>query len=99
MAYGTPWSGKNDLSSNEGVPVGGIACLRRGQQNEIRPMPAAAAIPYFMSQTVVRLTAEQAAMKLDIMDKMIRQLPIWDLACLPDDEAAYMAHAAMTAPR
>ena len=97
IAYGTPWSGKHDLSSNEGVPLGGIACLRRGEINEIHPMDPAAAIPFLMSQTVYYLTQEQAMKKLDLMEKIIAQVPIWELYCLPDDEAAILSHAAMTA--
>ena len=97
IAYGTPWSGKHDLSSNEGVPLGGIACLRRGEKNEIFPMAPAAAVPFLMSQTVYHLTQEQTLKKLDLMDKIITQVPIWELRCLPDDESAIISHAAMTA--
>jgi len=96
IAYGTPWSGKHDLSSNEGVPLGGIACLRRGERNEIRPMPPAEAIPFLMSQTVYYLNQDQAMKKLDMMDKIITQVPIWELRCLPDDESAILSHNAMT---
>ena len=98
IAYGTPWSGKYDLSSYEGVPLGGIACLRRGEINEIRPMDPAAAIPFLMSQTVYYLNQEQAIKKLDLMEKIIAQVPIWELKCLPDDDSAILSHAAMTAP-
>lgn len=95
MAYGTPWSGKYDLSSNEGVPVGGIACLRRGEVNEIKPMPPAQAVPIFMSQSVHRLYQEQMEKKLALLDKLLREVPVWDLACRNDDEAAIMSHRAM----
>ena len=96
MAYGTPWSGKHDLSSNEGVPVGGIACLRRGSENTIAPMPAAKAIPFLLSQTVNRLYQEQVENKLALLDKLLREVPVWELYCRNDDDAAYVAHSAMT---
>lgn len=96
MAYGTPWSGKHDLSSNEGVPLGGIACLQRGQKNEIYPIEPVKALPYLMSQTVFHLRADNVEKKLGILNRLITQVPIWDLKCLPDDEAAYMAREAMT---
>ena len=97
IAYGTPWSGKHDLSTNEGVPLGGIACLRRGEKNTIRPMDPADAIPYFMSQSVFHLSQDQTLKKLELMDKIIRTVPIWELHCLPDDDAAILSHATMTA--
>ena len=96
MAYGTPWSGKHDLSSNEGVSLGGIACLRRGEVNEITPMSPAAALPLLMGQTVHRLYKEQVEKQLLLLDSLLRDIPIWDLACRNDDEAAYVSHAAMT---
>ena len=96
MAFGTPWSGKHARSSNEGVPVGGIACLRRGEKNEITPMPPAAAVRYFMSQTLHHLRADQIEKKLSLIDRLLQELPVWDLACLPDEAAAIMAKNAMT---
>ena len=96
IAYGTPWSGKHDLSSNEGVPVGGIACLKRGDKNEIKPMSPAAALPYLMSQSIYYLREESVEKKLQLMDLLIREVPIWELSCLPDDDAAYVAREAMT---
>lgn len=96
MAYGTPWSGKHDLSTNEGVPVGGIACLRRGEMNEISPMSAEEAVPLLMSQTVHRLYRDQVEAQLVLLDKILRDVPIWDLSCRNDDDAAFVSHAAMT---
>lgn len=96
MAYGTPWSGKYDLSTNEAVPLGGIACVMRGEKNEISPMSVTEAIPYLMSQSVYHLRQEQMEKKLSLMNQLLREVPIWKLSCLPDDDAAMVAHAAMT---
>lgn len=96
MAYGTPWSGKNDLSSNEGVPVGGVACLKRADANAIVAMESAAALPYLMSQTLYHLRETALEKKLQLLDLLIKEIPIWELSCLPDDSAAYLSHKAMT---
>lgn len=95
MAYGTPWSGKHDLSSNEGAPLGGIACLRRSEVNEISLMSPTAALPFLMSQTVHRLYQEQVEKQLFLLDRLLRDVPIWDLGCRNDDEAAKLARQAM----
>ena len=96
MAYGTPWSGKDNLSSNEGVPLGGITCLYRGQENTIVPMAATEAVPFLLGQTVIRLTQEQMIQKLDLLDRLLRQVPVWKLHCRDDDEAAFVSRKAMT---
>ena len=36
-AYGTPWSGKHDISTNVRVPVAGICFLHRAKENTIVP--------------------------------------------------------------
>ena len=95
MAYGTPWSGKHDLSSNEGVPVGGVAVLRRGEENTITRMPPAQALPWIMSQTTFRLGREDMDKQLALMDSFLRQVPIWQLSCRNEDAAAIVSHDAM----
>ena len=59
-------------------------------------MDPAAAVPFLMSQTVYHLNHEQIEKKLNLLDKIITQVPVWELFCRNDDEAAFVAHAAMT---
>lgn len=96
MAYGTPWSGKYDLSSNEGVPLGGITYLRRGEENTIRPMSAAEAVPRIMSQSPYHLTQEQMVKKLTLLDKLLAQVPVYELFCRNEDAAAYLSYRVLT---
>lgn len=97
MAYGTPWSGKHDLSDPKGVPLGGIAFLRRGQENAIRRLSAKEAIPKFMSQSLWRISQhEQMEKQLQLVDDILRRVPIWELICRNDDAAAEVARDAMT---
>ena len=97
MAYGTPWSGKHDLSDPRGVPLGGIAFLRRGQENTICRLSAKEALPRFMSQSLWRVKQhEQMEKQLILTDSILRQVPIWELTCRNDDAAAVVAREAMT---
>lgn len=96
-AYGTPWSGKHDLSTPLGVPLGGIAFLKRGEKNAIRPMLPAEAVPHVMNQSLWRLHEhEQMEKQLALVDQLVRQIPIWELTCRNDDEAANLSHSVMT---
>jgi len=97
MAYGTPWSGKHDLSMPAGAPVGGIAFVKRGEENRIRPMSPSEAVPLFMSQSLWRLYDQNSMdRQLALMDQLLCQVPIWELTCRNDDEAALVSHQAMT---
>ncbi len=96
FAYGTPWSGKHDLSSPEGVPLKGIAFVIRGERNSIRQMKPGEAVGYFMSQSLWRLESNASMEKqLVFMDDILRQIPVWELTCRNDDEAAFVARNAM----
>lgn len=96
MAYGTPWSGKHDLSDPRGAPIGGIAFLRRGEHTHIQRLSPAQALPHLMRQTVYRLTKKKMEQLLPLMDSLLRQVPVWMLVCRNDDDAARIAAAAMT---
>ena len=98
MAYGTPWSGKHDLSSPIGVALGGIAFVRRGEVNTICRLTPSQALARFMSQSLWRLSGREAMdRQLDLVDRLLRQIPVWELTCRNDDQAAHLAHRAMTA--
>lgn len=95
MAYGTPWSGKHDLSRPEKAPLGAIAFLRRGDENSILRLQPQEAIPYFISQTLRVITAEQMELQLQLLDQLLGDVPVYLLTCRNDDEAAWTARAAM----
>ena len=96
MAFGTPWSGKYDLSSPVGVPLAGIAFLERGEDNSIHPAEPGWAVPRIMNQSLWKLSAEQMERQLALVDRLVGQIPVWKLTCRNDDGAAYVAHCAMT---
>ncbi|MBO5953290.1 MAG: hypothetical protein J6Q53_04115 [Oscillospiraceae bacterium] len=95
-AFGTPWSGKHDLSSPEGVALGGVAFLTRGDVNNIRPLSPAEALPLLLGQTMRKITAPKMELLLPLVDDVLRSVPIWELTCRNDDDAAYTSHSAMT---
>lgn len=95
VAYGTPWSGKHDLSRPEKAPLGAVAFLRRGQENRIERLTPQAATPYFISQLLREITADQMGCQLDLLNQLLEKVPVYLLTCRNDDEAAYRARNAM----
>lgn len=95
-AYGTPWSGKHDLSSPAGAALGGIAFLLRGEENRITRITPKEALPCLMSQTVCELSSQKLERMLTLVDDLLRSVPLWQLTCRNDDEAARLSHRAMT---
>lgn len=95
-AYGTPWSGKYDISRNARVPVGGIAILERGVQNEITPADTQEAIAFILNQVLRPNSAEYRLLVLEILDCLLTQVPIWKLKCNMDPDAAIVSYRAMS---
>lgn len=95
MAYGTPWSGKHDISSPRGVELGGIAVLTRGEENGITRLSPAEALPYIMSQTIFRQSRQRMDMQLALLDDLLGRVPVWLLTCRNDDDAAILSHSVM----
>lgn len=95
MVYGTPWSGKHDLSKPVGIPLGGIAFLERGEENTIRVMPSAEAVPAMIGQCLRLVHKGCMAKQLALIDKLLKETPVWLLTCRNDDEAAVVSCGAM----
>ena len=95
-AYGTPWSGKHDLSTNLRVPVGGIAILERSEHNEINRLDSKAAIYGLLDQTIRPKNTKMFAKLLDLLDSLITIIPVWKLKCNMEPDAAIVAYEAMS---
>lgn len=97
MVYGTPWSGKYDLSAPKGVPLGGIAFVWRSEENRMVRLEPGEALPMLMAQTTRSLKKTQMERLLPLVDQLLRQEPCWQLFCRDDDDAALLSHRMMTA--
>lgn len=95
-AFGTPWSGKHDISVNNGVPIAGICMLERSEINEIVPFRGKDAIFELFVQTNRPKAAAYRIKLLELMDDLFRQVSVWKLKCNMDPEAAAIAYEAMS---
>ena len=97
FAYGTPWSGKHDISRNLGVSLGGIAFIERADHNFIEPISPLEAAKKLMPQTVRRISGERMNELLTTVDTLLRETPLFRLGCVNDISAAEAAAEAMCA--
>ncbi len=98
FAYGTPWSGKHDKSSNARLPLAGICILSRSEKNEISRIYGKEAILGVYSQTLRPGSLKYMDKLLTSIDKLIKTVPIWHLRCNMDPDAARLSYSAMSAP-
>ena len=95
LACGSPWTGKHGLGSNVSVPLKGICILSRGSENRIRLLAPEDAADFLRSQCFVPEDSEQAGRALELLDRLIRMVSLWQMECTKQPEAAITAHQAM----
>ena len=99
LAYGSPWNGKHGLSSNICVPLQGICLLQRGAENEIHRLTPQAGIAFLRQQLHTPVDEALQKKSLLLADRLAQIVPLWQLHCNMQPEAAKVSHCAMIAPQ
>lgn len=95
-AYGTPWSGKSDSSLNVKVPLQAICFLEQCTHNWIKQLEPKATLKLILNQTLRPYELESMDNLLNLLDKLIRQIPVYKMGCTISSEAVEMAWQAMS---
>jgi hypothetical protein len=92
-AYGSPWCGKENLSTNTKVPLKHICFIERSETNsceEITP-PEALNMGIF-NQVLIPRNAGGAVVTLGLIDRLLKQCKLWKIKCNMDISAAEVAY-------
>ena len=96
FAYGTPWCGKDGINLNMKVPIAGICFLKQGKENRIRRLTAMEAAASVLGQTMIKLKlVENMDFLISAVDKLIREIPIFEFENIPVPEAARLSYETM----
>jgi len=96
FAYGTPWSGKNHVNQNIKVPLAGICFLKQGEANRIRRLPSLEALQRILPQTLrKRLSPEEGSLLLCHIDRLILEVPVFELENRPEEAAVLLSYESM----
>ena len=91
--FGSPWSGKTGCYRNRKVPVGGIVRLHQAPFNRIIPLTGihayAAILP---SCSCMKWNHDMADSIHSTVSKVLERISVYNLECLPDQEAASMCN-------
>ncbi len=92
FAYGTPFSGKHDMSENKKVRLKAICFLEQSKENAITKVETPEAIKLFFEQTVSHLKKEELEKFLDILEKILEEIPVYKLRCNMSEEAVQLSY-------
>lgn len=96
VACGSPWSGKHGLDHNIGLPLKGICILRRGAVNRIRRITPEEAKDMVYHQCQGTADAGLQERICTLADLMMRKIPLWEMECTKEPEAALVSYSAMS---
>ena len=92
IACGTPWTGKHGLGSNVSAPLAGICILSRGTENRIRRADPEDVSEFLLQQ----LQPEGDSRTERLLRELLRRVPVWQMECNREHEAARIAYCAMS---
>ncbi len=95
FAYGTPFSGKNDINVNACVPLGAICFIERAKENSIRKLTPMEAIPLILAQTQRKPDRNIMEKLLAALDKVLSRVSVYKLCCNMDISAAELSYKTM----
>lgn len=96
VAFGSPWTGKHGLGNNISLPLKGICFLQRGLKNEIRRVNPEEKIFELRHQSFVPEDSCNTAKALALVECLAQSLPLWEMECTKESEAAIVSYRAMS---
>lgn len=96
LACGAPWSGKHGLDTNITAPLQGICILERGRENRIRRIKAEEALPLLLHQGCPPQDDSRISAYEALVDTLTKTVPLWQMQCNLDPQAAMVAWEAMS---
>ncbi|MGE8244322.1 MAG: hypothetical protein ACN6PD_16730, partial [Sphingobacterium sp.] len=92
--YGTPWSGKTPCYKNERLPLKAFVRLQQAPANTFTWQPGLKGfIAVLPSCTAIRWNKDLFAGMNTILEKIVGEIPVGYLQCLPDAAAAQLCHS------
>ena len=93
VVYGSPWSGKTPCYRNVSCPLGGIVMLSQAPYNKIRRLGGIESYVALMESISGKRWDERIADGLHATENTLAStVPVWHLACLPDQAAAELCN-------
>lgn len=92
----TPWAGKEGWQKNCIVPLRGICLLCRGEENKIERVEPSDCMRLIIQQVYLPRDKQALVLTLDLLDRILKKVPIYLLHCDMTEEAVKTSFEALT---
>ena len=96
VAYGTPWAGKEGWHENASVPLRAVCFLRQAPTNSIGLLDASGCVGRLLRQVYLPFDSRAAARTLELSDKLVGCVPLYELACDVSHDAVRCSFETLT---
>lgn len=91
--YGTPWSGKTPCYKNQSYPLGALVRIKQAPHNSIQALYGVSAFTTVLpSCSSMKWNPYLYRLLCDIVESLVHCVPIFELQCLPNPEAALLSY-------
>ena len=96
VIYGSPWAGKENWHRNCKLPLNGICFVQRGSTNSIRRIEASDCRSLLFKQVYLPADTLAAGLTLELVDMLIKKVPLYVLTCDMSEDAVRCSFEALT---
>ena len=96
LIYGTPWAGKERWQRNCSEPLNGICFVQRGTTNSIRRIKPEECVMLLFKQVYLPDDSVAVAQTLELIDSLVKHVPLYLLTCDISEDAVRCSFEAMT---
>ena len=94
VAYGTPWCGKEGMGCNASVPLKALFVLERSAVPSCEPATQDYSIDRLFHQLLMPDSPEQMMCLLDMVDRLVENVPCYRLCCGMTEASVLVAYEA-----
>lgn len=96
IVYGTPWAGKENLSTNTSAPLKAICILKRGKENKIYKVDPKQYFATLLNQIYLPKNEESARKNLELFSRLVGLVEFYVLECDMSEDAVKTSFEALT---
>ncbi|HBL41721.1 MAG TPA: hypothetical protein DDY98_09350 [Ruminococcaceae bacterium] len=96
FAWGTPFSGAENISVNRAVALKAIAFVERSETNSIERLSTKEIMPRLFKQTIRPSDERLMNLLLNTIEQLVEQVPMYLLRCNMEPQAAHIAFEKMS---
>ena len=94
--HSTPWAGKEGMQRNASAPVGAICLIRQAKENKITKISPRECFEELVKQFYLPKDTAMRIKTIDIVDRVLKKVPIYMLECDISREAAELSFNTLT---